>query len=223
MTYLKLIAGILIITFTTFGQSTNRTQSKRLNVKRDNPSSIIFGIFCGECIGHCATMYRYNIIGSSKTLYVDTTDSYFKNFGKVLCKTQISDTSEFEAIDKLVQHIPKAFFTTVKTELTFGCPDCTDGCGIYFELRQDTTIRKFYIDYSTDKLEKDAKDFGEFVKTTIGELNKRIKYTFMPPASIRFTAMLAGTIAISGKSLIIFGSGGHYSIELCKKVQLWFS
>jgi len=31
--------------------------------------------------------------------------------------------------------------------------------------------------------------------------------------NIRFAAMLAGSITISGKSLMGFGSGGHYSIE----------
>jgi hypothetical protein len=175
MTFLKLIAGLLIITLSTSGQSTTRTQSQRLNAKQDNPSYIIFGIFCGECLGHtCATMYYYKMTGNSNTLFTDTTDSYFKNYyGGVVCKTQINDTTKFQTIDKLVQHIPKTLLKTDKKEQTFGCPDCGDQCGIYFELGQGTKRKKFKIDYQTGELEKEVKDFGELIKATIGELYKK--------------------------------------------------
>jgi hypothetical protein len=116
-------------------------------------------------------MYRYNMMGNSNTLFVDSTDSYFKSNGKVVCKTQINDIAKFQIVNKLVQQIPKTFFTTDKTEQTFGCPDCTDGCGIYFEIGQDT--KKFYIDYHTSELDKEVKDFSEFIKETLRQLNKK--------------------------------------------------
>lgn len=112
-------------------------------------------------------------MGNSNTLFVDSTDSYFKNYGKVVCKTQINDITKFQIVNKLVQQIPQTFLKIDKTEQTFGCPDCTDGCGIYFELGQGTTTKKFYIDYHTSELEKEAKDFGEFVKETLIQLNKK--------------------------------------------------
>ena len=111
-------------------------------------------------------------MGNSNTLFVDSTDSYFKNYGKVVCKTQIDGIDKFQIVNKLVQQIPKTFLKTNKTEQTFGCPDCTDGCGIYFEVGQDTRIKKFYIDYHTSELEKEVKEFGEFVKETLVQLNK---------------------------------------------------
>jgi len=173
MTYLKFIAGLLLVALSSCGQSSNGTQTRSYETKQDYPSYIIFGVFCGECSGHCATMYRYNMIGNSNTLFVDSTDSYFRNYGKVVCKTQLSDNAKFQIVNKLVQQIPKGFLKTNKTEQTFGCPDCTDGCGIYFELGQDTTVKKFYIDYHTSELDKVVKEFGEFVKETIVQLNKK--------------------------------------------------
>jgi hypothetical protein len=173
MTYLKFISGLLLIALSACGQTSSGTQTKSSETKQDYPSYIIFGVFCGECSGHCATMYRYYMMGNSNTLFVDSTDSYFKNNGKVVCKTQINDIAKFQIVNKLVQQIPKTFLKTDKTEQTFGCPDCTDGCGIYFEVGQDTNTKKFYIDYHTNELDKEVKDFGEFVKETLVQLNKK--------------------------------------------------
>ena len=112
-------------------------------------------------------------MGNSNTLFVDSTDSYFKNNGKVICKTQINDVAKFQIVNRLVQQIPTTFLKTDKPEQTFGCPDCTDGCGIYFEVGQDTTTKKFYIDYHTSELDKEVKEFGEFIKETLVQLNKK--------------------------------------------------
>lgn len=173
MTNLKLIAGLLLITLSACGQTPSRTQSKISKTKRDCPSYIIFGVFCGECSGHCATMYRYNMTDNSNTLFVDSTDSYFKNYGKVVFKTQINDIARFQTVSRFVQQIPKTFLKTDKAEQTFGCPDCADGCGIYFEVGKDTTKKKFYIDYQTNQLDKEVKDFGEFIKEILIQLNKK--------------------------------------------------
>ena len=49
------------------------------------------------------------MMGNSNTLFVDSTDSYFENYGKVVCKTQINDIGKFQIVNKLVQQIPKTF------------------------------------------------------------------------------------------------------------------
>jgi len=164
---------LLFIALSACGQISNGTQTKSYQAKQDYPSYIIFGVFCGECSGNCATMYRYNMMGNSNTLFVDSTDSYFKNYGKVVCKTQINDIAKFQIVNKLVQQIPETFLKSGKTDQTFGCPECTDGCGIYFELGQGTTTKKFYIDYHMGGSEEEVKDFSEFIKETLLQLNKR--------------------------------------------------
>lgn len=172
MTHLKLIAGLLLFTLLAYGQTQSGIQIKKTDINRDHPSYIIFGMFCSECSGHCAIMYRYNMKGNSNTLFVDSTDSYLKNNGKVVCKTSIKDIAKIQVVNKLVTQIPNTFLRTDKTEQTFGCPDCADGCGIYFEMREDTMIRKFYIDYHTGELDKEVKDFGENLKKTLAQLYK---------------------------------------------------
>ena len=165
--YINFIAVLLCVTSLACRQSAKQTIAQK---NKDLPAYIIFGRFCGECSGHCATMYRYKVTNNSDRLFVDSTDSYFRNHGKVLCNTPVKDTGKFRIVDILVQHIPAAFLNTGRTQETFGCPDCTDGCGLYFELMSETTVRRFYIDYRDEGLDKEIVTFREFVKTTLDKL-----------------------------------------------------
>src|SRR5690348_13601888 len=158
MTHLKFIGGLLLLMLLAWRQPTVDKRATNSNTQLDYPPYITFGVFCGECSGHCATMYHYNMMGNTSTLFVDSTDSYFKNHGKIICKTQIFEIAKFQIVNKLVQGIPKGFLNTKKAEQIFGCPDCADGCGIYFEVGHDTSGSKFYIDYNTDKLDNKVKD-----------------------------------------------------------------
>jgi len=139
----------------------------------NHPEYILFGIFCGECDGHCATMHQYNIIGNTTTLFVDTTDSYFKNYGVVICKDQITDQKKIDLANSILAQMPNYLFSSLKLTETFGCPDCTDGCGIYFEFKQDEIVKKFYIDYNSSELSSEMKEFAEFLKATITKLETK--------------------------------------------------
>lgn len=132
---------------------------------------IIFGVYCGECGNHCATMYQYNAGGNSNTLLVDSSDSYFKNYGKVKFDKVVNDTRRFYLAQSIFKQIPQELLTTPKVTESFGCPDCTDGCGIYFEFKQGRKVKKFYIDYQTSQLTADIKKFAEYLKKTIAQLN----------------------------------------------------
>ena len=131
---------------------------------------ILFGIFCGECNHDCATMFQYNMIGNTNTLLVDNTESYFKNYGKVICNTPILDQKKLKLASSVVLQIPKQLLATNKLTESFGCPDCSDGCGIYFEFKQGNKVKKFYIDYATSNLTTEMKTFAEYLKKTVGLL-----------------------------------------------------
>jgi hypothetical protein len=118
-------------------------------------------------------MYRYNMMGNINTLFVDSTDSYFHNAGKITANTTIRDKWKFQLAENLVHKIPLSFLKTEKREQNFGCPDCTDGCGIYFEMGDGITMKKFHIDYRTENLDTEVKQFGESVKKTLDQLSKR--------------------------------------------------
>lgn len=44
----------------------------------------IFGIYCGECSGHCAHMFRYAVTDSGARLDTDPTDNFSANANKCL-------------------------------------------------------------------------------------------------------------------------------------------
>jgi hypothetical protein len=134
---------------------------------------IIFGIYCGMCKEHCATMFQYNMMGNAYTLLADYTDSYFKNKGDIKFATSINDRAKIKIAESIVDSIPKRLINSAETYQIFGTPDQTDGCGIYFEFEQDFTIsKKFKIDAQTSNLKGDIKDFANFLVKEIRQLKK---------------------------------------------------
>ncbi|MEO8771201.1 MAG: hypothetical protein ABI402_13990 [Ferruginibacter sp.] len=131
---------------------------------------ILFGMFCGECGSHCATMFQYNMIGNATTLLADYTDSYFEHKDNVICKTPIKNVEKMHLANSIVEKIPVQLLTT--SQHRFGCPDCTDGCGIYFEFSLKGKVKKFTIDTETSKLSPDMKSFSEFLQELITEMKK---------------------------------------------------
>jgi hypothetical protein len=132
---------------------------------------IIFGRFCGECYNHCATMYKFNAGGNSNTLLVDSSDSYFKDYGKIKFDKLVNDSKRFYLAKSILKKIPSQLLTTTNLTEKFGCPDCTDGCGIYFEMKQGKRIKKFAIDYQTSVLTGEIKIFADYLKQTINKIN----------------------------------------------------
>ncbi len=148
----------------------NSNEINKASISERHIDQMIFGIFCGECSHDCATMYRYNMQGNQNSLFVDHTDSYFKNQGKLNFATEITDKKKFAIAAEIVKNIPNSLLTTKKNTETFGCPDCSDGCGIYFEIQQCTTNKKFYIDCLNLDMPKEIKKFAECIKTNIQKL-----------------------------------------------------
>jgi hypothetical protein len=117
-------------------------------------------------------MYKYSVMHNSSILFVDSTDSYFKKYGNVSCKTQIRDRSKIQLVGELLPKIPARFLAVNGNDESFGCPDCDDSCGLYLEIKKDAEIRKYYMD-GTENLPSDIKDFGRLLVNTIYKLNKK--------------------------------------------------
>lgn len=135
---------------------------------------VTFGIYCGECSGHCATMYKYNRCGGNiNTLWADYTDSFWNGKGdSLVCETNLAeDKASWKAAEFITQHIPERLLKSKKKSVRFGCPDCTDGCGIYLEIWTGLGGRKkFYIDYQTSQLDGEIKEFAELLKSEISKM-----------------------------------------------------
>jgi hypothetical protein len=118
---------------------------------------MIFGVYCGECGGHCATMYKIDNTG----LAIDETDGFFKNNGKITFADKGWKDDRFDTAKILLESIPTQLVTSKMEQ--FGCPDCTDGCGIYVELKMNAVVKKFYIDTNQSQLPEFLKPFARAV------------------------------------------------------------
>jgi len=140
--------------------------------KRPQINYVTFGVYCGECMGHCATMFRYNCNGNMNTFFIDTNDTYFKNRGGIIFKKYINTHENFAVAQSVIDRMPKQLLKAGPWK-RFGCPDCTDGCGIYLEVGQEQGVKQFYIDYQTGQLTEEMKEFAEFLKTAIAKLKEQ--------------------------------------------------
>ena len=122
---------------------------------------IIFGTYCGECVGQCATMYRID----NTSIKVDTTNNFFSEIYGFSKNEAYAFTGHTYHTDK----DPKAFFDQVKSAMpddfidkdgaTYGSPDAYDQCGVYIELKNNGKVRKFYIDTNEEETPNDIEIF----------------------------------------------------------------
>jgi hypothetical protein len=70
---------------------------------------------------------------------------------------QIADRNKMQLASNVVQQIRKRLLYSFKSTDRFGCPDCTDGCEIYFEFKRQNETKKFFIDTDTTQLKNDMK------------------------------------------------------------------
>ncbi len=134
---------------------------------------VVFGIFCGKCTKHCATLYAYSS-RDKNTLYVDSTDSYFQQRdAPILCQTPVRDSTKIKWVQQLIADIPDELLYRTELSRTFGCPDCSDECGIYMEFVNHQSRYRFYIDTQPDQLKGNVKDFAAKVIKVVGQLKAR--------------------------------------------------
>ncbi|GGH72054.1 hypothetical protein [Phaeocystidibacter marisrubri] len=133
--------------------------------------NVTYGSFCGHCIEECTRMYSHYLIGNATTFWTDTTDSYFKD-GGLRCETEMSRESQKIGFE-LINSIPESILKSDSTRNVFGCPDCNDGCGLYFEFTLDKPNSEpiiYEMEYGLDGTTGEIKQFGERIIRTIEKL-----------------------------------------------------
>jgi hypothetical protein len=131
--------------------------------RRNNIEYIVYGTYAGECIAHCATMYKFE--GSK--LLVDTTDSYFPDQGKGLkFGFQSLDPEHLHSAELIKARIPTMLFES--NGEVYGNPDGHDQGGIYieFEIKGDTS--RFYIDTNLEKIPPELRDYASLIMERTG-------------------------------------------------------
>lgn len=161
LTMKKLLIILLTITFLIIG----------LSVIRVTPRWTISGFFAGECIGNCGTMYEV----TSGVIRVDTT-SFWELKGeteklKILGQRFLEQDHEGD-FDSYKVTIPLVMLFDPRKQ--FGCPDCIDQGGYFFEFEVFGIRRQFKIDKGHEpiyhfNLTQDIQDKIEMIQ---GELKK---------------------------------------------------
>ena len=124
----------------------------------NNYSAVIFGKYCGHCLGNCTDMFRYDRRADSNTLLADTTDSYLRKgtfqFDWFLTQGQ------HPIANALVESIPAQLNSVSDTLTRYGCPDCADQCGFYLEtIDASQRSRKFQFDTDTAQVPQELRSF----------------------------------------------------------------
>jgi hypothetical protein len=147
------------------------------NLKSDSISPRIiyvkYGKFCGECGTNCTQMYHHFLIGNTTTFWTDKTDSYFSSTG-LICETKMNRESEKLSFD-LINNIPDSILKSKTPINSFGCPDCDDGCGLYFEFKLDEENSEpiiYKMPWDLSNTSGYTKELGEIIKKTVVSLKK---------------------------------------------------
>lgn len=112
---------------------------------------VIFGKFCGHCIGNCTQMYKL-----SDRLLADTSNGYRQGPESMKFNIKMSQ-ADFNSASKILSMIPKELYEL--HDSTYGCPDCADQCGYYLEIHKGGKKGRYRIDTQHYNLPAWLKEF----------------------------------------------------------------
>lgn len=163
---------ILLLTFSCEKKSEDNF---KIIPKENKIDYIIFGRYCGESFSDTEETYQYTVKNNElranfKSIF------WYSNQGKSQMNFPIKlNNDSIKIISKqIISKIPQVLFES-KNNTKFGCPDCSDGCGIFFEINENSKIKRFYIDYQSEMIEQiDVRNFSKFLFNEL-ELIDKIK------------------------------------------------
>lgn len=137
---------------------------EEVNDPREN-DYLIFGHFYGECIGeYCVEIYKLE----DGKLYEDTNDNYPSNSGPYIGDFLELSQDQYNLVKDLNGHIPEELIEIM--DIIVGCPDCSDGGGVYLEIKEDGEIRYWMIDQFINNIPETIHGLVKEVNTKIALL-----------------------------------------------------
>ena len=101
---------------------------------------LVFGDYYGMCAGNCVRMYLLN----DHSLFEDSRKHYPTQPGTYEGNFSIDRGDKLEEVKDSLTQIPDALLRS--DNIVLGCPDCSDGGGLYIETKVDGQIRYWFID-----------------------------------------------------------------------------
>ncbi len=126
---------------------------------------IVFGKFCGHCMGNCTQMYKI-----SDRLLADTSDAFLRKGRESMNFNVKMSQADYNSASKLLSMIPEELYEL--HDSTYGCPDCADQCGYYLEIHKDGKIGRYRIDTQNYNLPAWLKEFPRKMGDLISGLHK---------------------------------------------------
>lgn len=132
-------------------------------ISLDEIDYLIFGHFYGECFGEgCIETFKL----TSEKLFEDTLDNYN---GEPLNFEEL-DNDKFEQVKDLANSFPKSLLS--ESENFIGCPDCSDGGGIFIVYSKNGIKKSWRIDQFKTNIPDYLHDFIDNVNEKISLINE---------------------------------------------------
>lgn len=130
--------------------------------KPNNDDYLVFGHFYGFCMGEsCVEVFKL----TDDTLYEDLND----NYANAPFKFEKLENDKFILAKDLIDFFPTELLQ--EENETIGCPDCTDGGGLYIEYSKNGTIKSWRIDQFKNNIPDYLHDFMDKVNEKISLIN----------------------------------------------------
>ncbi|WP_430906624.1 hypothetical protein [Maribacter sp. 2-571] len=133
------------------------------NIILNEQNFLIFGHFFGECSGEdCVETFKL----TDSKLFEDTIDDYS---GQNLEFIELENDT-FDQVKNLVAFFPNQLLT--ERETVFGCPDCTDGGGLFVQYSENENAKSWRIDLDKGNVPTYLHPFIDKVNEKIDLINK---------------------------------------------------
>lgn len=156
MKAIKYIIVIIVFLSTISCSDTDET------VNKENFNSLTFGHFYGFCGGDgCVQTYQL----TNEKLYEDTVGDYS---GDDLNFIEVNN-EKFELVKDLMDYFPAELLNNDETFI--GCPDCSDGGGLFIQYTENGVIKSWRIDLFRTNVPEYLHEFMDKVQEKIALLN----------------------------------------------------
>lgn len=126
---------------------------------------LIFGKYCAEGNQNYTHIYKFDF--NRNEFWLDNSGDFWdkKKGIEQLNFTEKIDADSLKFLSEEIKNkIPNTLLITKNSISTFGCPDCWDQCGIFFQFKKNLEVKSFYFDTQTKDFENiEIKKFAEFL------------------------------------------------------------